>query len=427
MVPDAPFGSFLRFSDQVQIRATALRSYASPVLTLLWWQDRWRTTPSGAGPGAFLCRFLVLFTCCASTPGYLCSLVPWPGRHLLPMRGSPSVFNCHFHLASAGMVGILSLFSCLSLDGHAVPPEACLEFASPEHGSSAVDDAGCVFCGKHFLLHLSPHLPSNSLFGSWCFWVAFVGDALSRECSPLVASFGSSLSLSHGLVCLFSSCAVFSRCAVLVCCRDLRILGVPYPPLAVRRLCFSCSSFSGKQVLQASVLEKRPIQVLCRHPMEWLHLSLLLKTRILLTFWRLRFPLRCPSLLLLPLLPLPWLRPLIPMCPGLLLPVILLLVLPVFALTPTLVLPPAARTARARTARVRSRSPLPAPPPGDQSSCPPSRVLSRLFYPGPLLPRPFPSLPWLGIVQLHASSRGRSPGWAAFRRYPCWLASRSGV
>ena len=153
--------------------------------------------------------------------------------------------------------------------------EACLEFASSGHDSSAADEARAslwpmpgAFLWETFSSSLVAAPSPELTFRSRCLLGASVGDALSWEGSFLVASFGSSASLSHGLVCLGTSCAVFSRCPVLSCCGDLRILGGPYPPLTVRRLCVSCFSSSGKQVLQASVLEKRPIQVPCRHPMD---------------------------------------------------------------------------------------------------------------------------------------------------------------
>ena len=183
------------------------------------------------------------------------------------MWGSPlshSVLNCHFHLASAGLVGILSLFSCRSFDGHAVPPEACLEFASSGHGSHAVDEARAIlwpmpsaFLWETFFFFTCRRpFPRTHFSDPGVFLGAFVGDG------ALAGVF-----LIGGIFWFFPFTFSWAR-----------VFGI------------SCAVFSWK----------RPIQVLCRHPMEGLHLSLFLKTGILLTFWRLRFLLRCPSLLLLP-------------------------------------------------------------------------------------------------------------------------------
>ena len=117
MFSDAPFGSFLRFSDQVQIRATALRSYDSLRLTRF---DSALVAgpvaylPSGAGPGTFLCRFFgFVFVLCLNS---WLSLFPVPLTRTT-VAGFAGVSALH---APAGLVVSLSLFSCLCLDGHTV-------------------------------------------------------------------------------------------------------------------------------------------------------------------------------------------------------------------------------------------------------------------------------------------------------------------
>ena len=199
--------------------------YALPVLTPLWWQDWWRSPLLVLVLGLFCVGFWFCVHVVHRLPAIFASCSLDQDSSCWPCGGfcSLSVPHCHFHLASAGLVGFLCLFSCLCLDGLTVPSEAIWESASSGHGSLVEARAslwpmpGAFFFGKHFLLHWSPHLPLNlySLFGPLCLFLGLLWELCScgggeeEEGGSLsVAPFGSSASLSHVLVCFGGSCTV---------------------------------------------------------------------------------------------------------------------------------------------------------------------------------------------------------------------------
>ena len=78
VVFDAPLGSFLCFSDQAPIRATALHSFDILRLTQfdsVLVEGPVAYTPSGAHPGSFLCQLLVLFSSIVPFHVYLSPLL----------------------------------------------------------------------------------------------------------------------------------------------------------------------------------------------------------------------------------------------------------------------------------------------------------------------------------------------------------------
>ena len=143
MVSDAPHGVLLCFSEQAPIHATALHSFDILRLTQfdsVLVEGSVAYSPPGAHPGLLLCLFLVLFSSFVPVHGSPCPLFCCPGRHSWARAGCRSPLECGSDLASAGLVAVLSLFSCLSLSGHVVPSEASTGFSSG-YGSCAVVEA----------------------------------------------------------------------------------------------------------------------------------------------------------------------------------------------------------------------------------------------------------------------------------------------
>ena len=338
---------------------TATTICASPSLIPFLWKDPWRNPR--------LVPILVYFNvsswfCFRALSRFMAISVPcyvdqdsihWPlrSRRSQPSRRSP--LGSGYDPVSAGLVGFLSLLSCVSLVWSCCAPEASTGCASSGHSSCAVDEAraslwpmpGAVLWESISCFVAAPSLGYLDQFpvSVW----GFVGVGCVPVCLCVIRSFAWSRTRSFSWTCGFGD---FNRSFFSVFRPGLLQLpshfrcSVSLPrgatTFCVLFLVLWQAGFAGIRVGEAS--NPGPIVGI-----RWSDytLSEYLRIEISWTSWRVLFAHHSPLLLLLLLLLLRKPRSSILLYPVLLLPVLPLLVLLASALTPGLVLLPVARLA----------------------------------------------------------------------------------